>query len=117
MAKVGRPKFIIDYELVEKLANIMCTQKEIATILGCSTDTLFRDAKFSDIYKKGIETGKSSLRRTQFKIAENNASMAIFLGKVYLNQRENIDVGLQEEMSKVTELLTAIKDKAHESNE
>ena len=33
-------------------------------------------------------TGKISLRRIQFKMAEHNPSMAMFLGKVYLGQRE-----------------------------
>ena len=42
----GRPKFQIDYETVEKLANIQCTQQEIASFLGCSVDTLQRDEKF-----------------------------------------------------------------------
>lgn len=44
--KPGRPKFKIDYELVGKLANIQCTQEEIATFLGCSVDTLQRDDTF-----------------------------------------------------------------------
>ena len=33
-----------------------------------------------------------SLRRTQFKLAEKNPTMAIFLGKQYLGQRDNIEV-------------------------
>lgn len=44
--KRGRPKFEIDYVLAEKLANIQCTQEEIATFLGCSVDTLQRDKEF-----------------------------------------------------------------------
>ena len=89
----GRPKFQIDYNLVEKLANIQCTQQEIATFLGCSTDTLQRDEQFCDIYKKGQENGKMSLRRMQFKSAEQGkVPMQIWLGKQYLNQRDRQEV-------------------------
>lgn len=91
MGKVGRPKFVIDYEMVEKLAGIMCTQQEIASVLGCSVDTLQADADFSVHYKKGQEIGKMSLRRKQFKLADKNASMAIFLGKNYLGQKDVVE--------------------------
>lgn len=88
---MARPKFQIDYNLVEKLANIQCTQQEIASFLGCHRDTLLRDEKFCDIYKKGMENGKMSLRRIQFKLAEKNTSMAIFLGKQYLGQKDVVE--------------------------
>lgn len=89
--KVGRPKFQIDYETVEKLAHIQCTKLEIANFLGCSVDTLDRDANFAEHYKKGLDGGKMSLRRMQFKLAEKNSAMAIFLGKQYLGQKDNPD--------------------------
>lgn len=92
---MARPKFQIDYETVEKLSSIMCTQKEIASFLGCSTDTLQRDEKFCDIYKKGQDTGKMSLRRYQWKLAEKNTAMAIWLGKQYLGQTEKTEVSVQ----------------------
>ena len=88
----GRPKKEIDYDMVEKLANIQCTQEEIASFLGISVRTLQRDEEFCRIYKKGQENGKMSLRRMQYKLAEKNTAMAIFLGKQYLGQRDNIEV-------------------------
>ena len=87
----GRPKKEIDYVAVEKLAQIQCTQEEIAGFLNISVRTLLRDEKFCEIYKKGIENGKMSLRRYQFKLAEKNTSMAIFLGKQYLGQKDNVE--------------------------
>ena len=87
----GRPKFKIDYETVKKLASIMCTQQEIASFLGFSTDTLLRDKQFCDIYKEGKETGKMSLRRMQWKLAEKSYAMAIFLGKQYLGQKDVVE--------------------------
>lgn len=89
--KVGRKKIVIDYVTVEKLASIQCTQEEISTFLGISVRTLQRDEEFCRIYKKGMENGKMSLRRMQFKLAEKNSSMAIFLGKQYLGQKDNPD--------------------------
>lgn len=86
--KGGRPKFVIDYDTVEKLASIMATQEEIATFLGCNVRTLQRDDEFSRVYKKGQESGKMSLRRNQFKLAERNPTMAIWLGKQYLGQKD-----------------------------
>lgn len=85
----GRPKKEIDYDTVEKLANIQCTQEEIASFLELSVRTLQRDEEFCRIYKKGQENGKMSLRRIQYKLAERNPTMAIWLGKQYLGQRDS----------------------------
>lgn len=43
---------------------------------------------FKDVFSEKREGGKASLRRTQWKLAENNATMAIFLGKQYLGQKD-----------------------------
>lgn len=88
----GRPKKEIDYDVVEKLANIQCTQEEIASFLNLSVRTLQRDEEFCRIYKKGQENGRMSLRRMQFKLAEKNVTMAIWLGKQYLGQTDNVEV-------------------------
>lgn len=91
MAKMGRPKKVLDFETIEKLAMIQCTQEEIASFIGVSVDTLRRSEEFCNIYKKGQENGKMSLRRIQFKLAEHNTTMAIWLGKQYLGQTEKIE--------------------------
>lgn len=84
---MARPKKIIDYELVEKLANIQCTMSEIANVLGVSLSKVEKDSEFVRIYKKGMETGKMSLRRKQWKAVEDgNITMLIWLGKQYLGQ-------------------------------
>ena len=107
----GRPKKEIDYIAVEKLANIQCTQEEIASFLDLSVRTLQRDEEFCRIYKKGQDSGKMSLRRMQYKLAEKNPTMAIWLGKQYLKQRDNIEVE-NKDLSKLDELLKGIKDNA-----
>lgn len=97
----GRPKKEIDYTAVEKLASIQCTQEEIANFLELSVRTLQRDEEFCRIYKKGMDNGKMSLRRTQFKLAEKNSAMAIFLGKQYLGQKDIIE-NTESQESKIT---------------
>ena len=86
----GRPKKEIDYTTVEKLANIQCTQDEIASFLGISTRTLQRDEQFMELFNRGRENGKMSLRRMQWKHAEKSVPMAIWLGKQYLGQRDKV---------------------------
>ena len=106
----GRPKKQIDYDVVLKLASIMCTQEEIASFLGISVKTLQRDDEFSRIYKEGQGKGKISLRRSQFKIAERNASMAIWLGKQYLGQRDSFEYDSTETLAKVDKILESLSE-------
>lgn len=104
----GRPKKKIDYELVSRLATIQCTQEEIANIVGVHRSTLLRDKKFCDIYKKGIDDGKSSLRRLQWQAAKNGSSaILIWLGKQYLGQT---DKSVVENHNLNTEMPTIVVD-------
>jgi len=90
---MARPKKQLDYELIEKLSMIQCTQVEIASCLNVDVKTLQRDERFGVIYKNGQEQGKMSLRRYQFECAKKgNSSMLIWLGKQYLGQKDSIDV-------------------------
>jgi hypothetical protein len=94
---MARPQVEINKEHFENLCNLQCTLNEIAGFFKCSPDTIENWCKrtyqigFSDTYKKYSQNGKISLRRHQFKLAEKNASMAIWLGKQYLGQT---DVGI-----------------------
>lgn len=109
----GRPKKVIDYGLVEKLANIQCTEAEIAEILEISTRTLQKDSEFLRTYKKGLESGKSSLRRLQWRAAEKgNPTMLVWLGKQYLNQKDKSEI---EQHNKNTEMPTIVVDDSGES--
>ena len=94
----GRPKLVLNakgIDAIVKMAEIMCTDEEIASVLGTTVATLQNaDNKdtFLECKQKGNANGKKSLRRTQFDIAKNgNATMAIWLGKQYLGQKENED--------------------------
>ena len=87
--KVGRPKKEIDYNVVAALAGVFCTQQDIANELGVALRTLQNDEQFMHTYKVNHESAKSSLRRFQFKSAQNgNVTMQIWLGKQYLGQTD-----------------------------
>jgi transcriptional regulator with XRE-family HTH domain len=89
----GRPRLEFDLRQVEELGKIQSTQAELAAVLGCSVDTvkdrLKCDPEFSAAYIKGLESGKASLRRLQWKAAlGGNITMQIWLGKQYLAQSD-----------------------------
>lgn len=97
---MARPRIDIDSEQFKKLCAIQCTEEEIASWFKCSVDTVERFCKrefklsFAEAYKIWSADGKISIRRIQFKMAEHNVAMAMFLGKVYLGQREVQEVQL-----------------------
>ena len=73
------------------LAKIGCSVGEIAAVTGCSPDTLQR--RFAVVIKNGHEHRNCSLRRAQYDVAVNkkNATMLIWLGKQFLDQRDKLD--------------------------
>lgn len=94
---MARPKKQIDKKTFEGLCGIQCTQGEICSVLDVDFKTLQRWCKetygedFSKVVKKKSDVGKSSLRRTQFRLAERNSTMAIWLGKQYLDQVDRFE--------------------------
>ena len=91
--KVGRPRIEIDYTMAEKYGAVMCTIVEIASLMGVSVSRLEHDPEFMQAYKRGLDNGKSSLRRSQYKAAlAGNPTMLIWLGKQYLGQSDKQQV-------------------------
>ena len=94
MSNAGRPKIEIDWREFDKLCALQATLVEIAGWFDCSVDTIERRVKeekamnFAEYYALRSSKGKISLRRKQWKLADTNANMAIFLGKNYLGQRD-----------------------------
>ncbi len=93
--KNGRPRINIDRQQFEKFCGIQCTLEEIANFYDCSVDTVERwckrtydGATFAEVYNKYSASGKISLRRQQFRLAEKSAAMSIWLGKQYLGQQD-----------------------------
>lgn len=98
---MGRTKINnIDKEQFEKLCSIQCTLDEVAGFFNCSPDTVERwcektyKERFAEIYAKKRGIGRVSLRRSQFRMAETNPTMAIWLGKQYLGQTDRQEVAV-----------------------
>ncbi|KKL63233.1 hypothetical protein LCGC14_2177110 [marine sediment metagenome] len=104
---MARPHKTFDWELVERLAMIQCTKEEIAQALGTSRPTLENrrnKKKFNELYEKGKQVGRMSLRRTQFKKAEDgNVGMLVWLGKQYLGQADKREVDEKSERTVIGE--------------
>jgi hypothetical protein len=109
----GRPPKVIDWRVFEQLCEIQCTASEIASVLRMCEDTLYVRVNkeygehYSVIYKRFSEAGKCSLRRFQFKLAQKNTSMAIWLGKQWLGQK---DISREEVKDIVEDLKDAIRE-------
>ena len=91
----GRPERIIELEQVRELSEIGCTQVEAAGVLGIGISTFKRrlndDAEFGRIWEAGRYVLNASLRRMQIaQVKRGSATMAIWLGKIWLGQRETI---------------------------
>ena len=97
MRITGRPPKEFSTEEFEKLLSIQCTQEEVCYFFNTTDKTLSNwcqrtyGMNFSECHKKYGARGKISLRRYQFKLAQKNPTMAIFLGKQYLGQTDKIE--------------------------
>jgi hypothetical protein len=109
----GRPKKILNsigLNIIEKLASFMCTEEEIASFLDTTVETLHTKDNYSaflECIKKGQEKGRASLRMNQFRMSKSNPTMAIWLGKQYLEQKDVIETK-NDSKSKLDELIEAI---------
>ena len=85
----GRPKIIVDIEILKNLASIGCPDYEIASVLNVSARTLKRNyAEIIDQYK---EKGKASLRKKMWeKAMKGNDKLLVWLSKNYLNMVDKV---------------------------
>ena len=103
--QVGRPKVELtdnDWKKIIGMIQIQCTAVEICGVFGISEDTLGRRIKetewleadnFAELYKKHQHEGRASLRRAQWKAAQDgNSTMLVWLGKQVLGQRDKHDL-------------------------
>ncbi len=87
----------ISKQIFEGLCEIQCTSDEICSVLDVTIKTLNSWCKstygtnFSTVFKDKCNCGKTSLRRTQWRLAEKSSAMAIFLGKQYLDQKDYVE--------------------------
>lgn len=85
------------WKTVEVMAGMFAIDEEIANAIQVSTRTLTDDYHgdfFRAIKEKGQAQGKLNLRRAQYKnaVENGNTTMQIFLGKQWLQQRDEYEV-------------------------
>lgn len=113
----GRPRIEIDKEQFEKLCFLQCTLGEMAGFFMCSEDTIERWCKreykqgFAEVFSKKRGAGKISLRRAQFRLAETNPTMAIWLGKQYLGQMDKQELSVSRNDDETIREMEAYFDK------
>lgn len=77
---------------IRRLAALQCTKTEVAHSLGIGFATfaqiLKHDTRVAKAWEEGRSRGNISLRRKQSRLAAKNATMAIWLGKQWLGQRD-----------------------------
>ena len=122
--KVGRPKTILNLDELEKLCRLNCTMPEIASYFNIPLRTLedkyTNDKDIRNTIDKGRNQGKLSLRRKQIQILDetNNATMAIWLGKQLLGQRDKHDIVTEDiSTNKLSEALAIAERMARDKKE
>jgi hypothetical protein len=75
-----------------QLGELQCTPDEVALIFGVAEAAMAKFLARSRLARAAFAGGRGhgleAQRRAQFKLAETNATMAIFLGKNYLGQAD-----------------------------
>ena len=86
----GRPRIIVDLEILKNLASIGCPTYEIASVMNVSARTLKRN--FAEIIDQYREQGKASLRKKMYDkaVKKDNTMMQIFLSKNLLGMSDKV---------------------------
>lgn len=96
--KRGAPKKVISKKQFESLCEIQCTEEEICSVLDVTDKTLNKwcnetySKNFSEIFNEKRLGGKASLRRNQWNLSKTNPTIAIWLGKQYLGQKDKQEI-------------------------
>ena len=114
----GKAEKEIDQKQFENLCGLQCTLEEICGWFDVCSDTLETWCKrtykrsFSEVFAQKRGAGKISLRRSQWQLAAKNASMAIWLGKQYLGQRDIVELGLPTDNTQDDALSVSLREMA-----
>lgn len=115
---MARPRIELNKKDFEGLLAIGCSLPEIVAFFenkmgtSVSEDTVQRWCKreynenFAVVADKKRELMKITLRRNQLRLSEKSASMAIFLGKNYLGQKDSIEQVVSKDSAEALKMLT-----------
>ena len=107
---MARPRKEINQKRFENLCGLQCTKDEICAFFDVTDKTLESwcrrtyKAGFSEVFSQKRGLGKISLRRSQWRLAEKSATMAIWLGKQYLDQKDRIESTVDGEVTVVIDV-------------
>lgn len=113
---IGRNDIPVDPNLVAEMAEMCCTNIEIAHFFGIPVPALARNFEFE--LTSGRDQTKRKLRKRQLDVAMDadkpNPTMLIWLGKQYLGQQDSSQVTVNNNTpedinTKIKQLLTDIK--------
>lgn len=117
--KPGPDPIELDPEEIRELAGEANTLEDISDLLGVDAKVISDNPEYKRAYEMGMSDMRASLRHWQFQAAKGgNVSMLIWLGKVYLGQREETQttIKLDREDDELTKALYGLgkeMDKAH----
>jgi hypothetical protein len=103
LKKKRRSRIDIPLETFRKLCELQCSQVELGDFFGCSEGTIKNrikeDPDYEEAWKKGMATGKISIRRAQMRAVQDpqskgHATMLVWLGKIFLQQRDSQDLNI-----------------------
>ncbi len=110
MARTGRPKKEFDKKAFSDLVGFGCTQEEICWFFRdeggkpANIDTLTRWCKreygmtFQEFkIQNNLMALKIQVRKNQLELSKKSATMAIWLGKQYLNQEDKVTIQSYDE--------------------
>ena len=126
----GRPLKEFDAKAFNDLIGLGCSQEEICWFFRedngkpANVDTLSRWCKrtfgcnFQEYSKQnGYMALKIRLRKNQFKLSEKSASMAIWLGKQYLGQKDAVEFEDVEALRRLDAILNGVITNAKQKTE
>lgn len=106
-SNMGRPKVLedIDLDKVELFGRFKATHETMADFFGVSVRTVERymsdsESNFCRAYKRGMAKFKLRLSEAQVQAAcAGNATMLVWLGKQYLDQKDKQEIESKIEVS------------------
>lgn len=106
----------IDWDQFERLCGMQCEWQEIADFFKVERQPFtvwvekVYNKPYQEVHRIFGAPGLCSLRRSQFALAKHNSQMAIWLGKIYLNQVDPAHSRVEETVDKLSAILDEIDD-------
>jgi hypothetical protein len=88
-------KNAIDLVELDKLCMLHCTDQEIASYFGVTTERIEQERnspQFAEVMERGKAKGKIAIRRGQMRLLEKGSStMGVLLGRQILGQQDKVE--------------------------